>query len=317
MTNEIDKQALGAQTNFNLISIGQVSLDTIENENGFALDVLGGGGAYVAAIAGTLGVRTGLVSRIGIDFGDEKLKQLVESRVNTRGLRKVAGASTRITLRYLGEHLKDLKILTGVGADISFTDIPSDYFSTQFVHIAPAPYETQLEAQLKMKQLGVRVAFAPHADLNDHSLSSIRRILLNVDILFANEDEVLALSKVRSLGTAIELLHGMGPSTIVATMGSRGALISHSHHSLLIPALESFAVVDHVGAGDAFAAGFLVGLIRSFPLRLCGIMGAAVASCVIQGFGLTRPTHAEINRLLDQNRNFLESKGMPTTIPEQ
>src|SRR5437879_6236483 len=134
---------LARNTKFDIVSIGQTSLDTIQNDYGSARGVLGGGGAYIAVVAATLGARTALVSRVGSDFG-EAVNLFRELGIDLDGFHQVTGVSTRIRLVYRGEHLNELEISDGVSKEIAIDDMPHQYFSTKVAHIGPAPYATQL-----------------------------------------------------------------------------------------------------------------------------------------------------------------------------
>lgn len=304
---------LASDTKFDIVSIGQTSLDTIQNDYGRASDILGGGGAYVAVIAATLRARTALVSRVGHDFR-EAVDLFRQVGIDLDGLHEVIGNSTRIRLVYRGERLKELEISDGVGKGIVIDDLPQHYFSTKVAHIAPAPYATQLLTIKQMKENGALVSFAPHDDLKGMQVPEVRRLLQSVDLLFANEFEMISMSGEHSLKDAITTLHLAGPSLIVATQGSKGATISSSGETIFVPALKPLKTVDYVGAGDAFAATFLVGLLRGFQLATCGTFAAAVAACIIGDFGLVVPRKEQINELLRNNESLLSSWKMSPVV---
>jgi fructokinase len=67
----------------------------------------------------------------------------------------------------------------------------------------------------------------------------------------------------------IELLHELGPKTVVFTMGREGSLISQDGHLLGHLPARPIRVVDATGAGDAFWAGFLVAMLDGKPLEVC------------------------------------------------
>lgn len=105
-----------------------------------------------------------------------------------------------------------------------------------------------------------------------------------VDILFANEEEALALFEVQSFETVVEKVKSWG-GVAALTRSAKGCVIVHGSQTHQIPAAPVARVVDTTGAGDQFAAGFLYGLTHGKALPDCGKLGAMAAAEVISHFG--------------------------------
>jgi sugar/nucleoside kinase (ribokinase family) len=88
-----------------------------------------------------------------------------------------------------------------------------------------------------------------------------------------NEEEVAALADGNSIGDVASLLGG----TLVVKRGATGALALQGGVATDVPA-PAVEVVDTVGAGDAFNAGYLVGMVRGRPVANALALGVAVAS---------------------------------------
>ncbi|HVL29435.1 MAG TPA: adenosine kinase, partial [Sphingomicrobium sp.] len=116
-----------------------------------------------------------------------------------------------------------------------------------------------------------------------------------VDLLFANEHEVQALTGARNLGESLAILAGK-VATVVATKGPDGALGLEGGEHVEIPAHPVGQVVDTTGAGDLFAAGFLAARCRGHDLRKCLETGAIAAAEIISHFG-ARP-EADLKKLV-------------------
>ncbi|MFY8193489.1 MAG: adenosine kinase, partial [Novosphingobium sp.] len=98
-----------------------------------------------------------------------------------------------------------------------------------------------------------------------------------IDILFANEHELAALTGVEDFHAGIEQLAAKVP-TVVVTRSEKGAhAISNGEHAH-VPAEPIEKVVDTTGAGDLFAAGFLFGYVRNKPLAESLTLGAICAA---------------------------------------
>jgi sugar/nucleoside kinase (ribokinase family) len=105
-----------------------------------------------------------------------------------------------------------------------------------------------------------------------------------IDILFANEDEIRAMAAVPHLETAIAAYQGK-VETLVVTRSEKGALATRGGERAEVPAEPVAKVVDTTGAGDLFAAGFLVGEARGLGLERSLRLGAIAAAEVIQHYG--------------------------------
>jgi sugar/nucleoside kinase (ribokinase family) len=105
-----------------------------------------------------------------------------------------------------------------------------------------------------------------------------------IDILFANEDEIQAMAGVPHLETAISAYQGK-VETLVVTRSEQGALATRGGERAEVPAEPVKEVVDTTGAGDLFAAGFLVGEARGLGLERSLKLGAIAAAEVIQHYG--------------------------------
>ena len=103
-----------------------------------------------------------------------------------------------------------------------------------------------------------------------------------VDIVFANEQEALALTGMEPE----KALHYIAERCDIAVVkiGAKGAYIQRGNEIVTIPPMKA-DVVDTTGAGDMWAAGFLAGLVKGENLQKCGMMGAIVAKNIIEVMG--------------------------------
>ena len=103
-----------------------------------------------------------------------------------------------------------------------------------------------------------------------------------VDIVFANEQEALALTGMEPENA----LHYIAERCEIAVVkiGAKGAYIQRGNEIVTIPPMKA-DVVDTTGAGDMWAAGFLAGLVKGENLQKCGMMGAIVAKNIIEVMG--------------------------------
>jgi len=106
----------------------------------------------------------------------------------------------------------------------------------------------------------------------------------HVDILFANEHEVMSLYETKSFDEIFQ--HVRGSCEIAAlTRSEKGSVVVSGEEVHIIDAMPFAAVVDTTGAGDAYAGGFLYGLTRDYDLAQCARMGSLAAAEVISHYG--------------------------------
>jgi len=133
----------------------------------------------------------------------------------------------------------------------------------------------------------------------DRHRDSFRHLVAgHVDILFANESEILSLYECDDLGAAIEAARKDCP-VVAVTRSSTGSLIVTNKDTIDVKAFPVADVVDTTGAGDQYAAGFLFGYAHQRPLPECGALASLAAAEVISHMG-PRP---------EQNLRALALKG--------
>ena len=117
-----------------------------------------------------------------------------------------------------------------------------------------------------------------------HRAALLDFIDAEVDVLFANESELAALFETSDFNAA--LAHVRGRVRIAAvTRGGQGAVVLSGGEAKTVAAEPVEKVVDTTGAGDQYAAGFLVGLAGGRPLESCSRLGAIAAAEVISHVG--------------------------------
>ncbi|KQN93735.1 carbohydrate kinase [Sphingomonas sp. Leaf231] len=105
-----------------------------------------------------------------------------------------------------------------------------------------------------------------------------------IDVLFANEAEIVSLTGAADVDAAVAAVAGKVP-LVVVTLSERGAMAVADGQRVTVPAQPIEKVVDTTGAGDLFAAGFLHGQSRGKSLEASLTLGAICAAEVIQHFG--------------------------------
>lgn len=106
----------------------------------------------------------------------------------------------------------------------------------------------------------------------------------HVDILFANEDELLSLYETTDFDQAVSSLREETPLAAV-TRSEKGSVVIGDGEPIHVAAEPVENLVDTTGAGDQYAAGFLFGIARGLPLASCARLGHIAAAEVISHYG--------------------------------
>jgi adenosine kinase len=120
-----------------------------------------------------------------------------------------------------------------------------------------------------------------------------------VDLVFANEAELHSLYQTSDFDTALKEFR-KDTKLGVVTRSEKGCVVASKDGVIAVPAFPIEKMVDTTGAGDLFAAGFLVGLVRNAGYENAGRLGALAAAEVIQHIG-ARP-QVSLKELANKNR---------------
>jgi len=105
-----------------------------------------------------------------------------------------------------------------------------------------------------------------------------------IDIVFANEQEILSLINTKSFNEVINFCKNLD-NTIVITRGNKGAVAIKNKEIFECPSIQNIKIIDLTGAGDLFAAGYLDGTIKQNSIPECLQKGTNLAARVIQKIG--------------------------------
>jgi len=149
------------------------------------------------------------------------------------------------------------------------------------------------KAKMAMKKMvdicksdGQKIAFTL-SDLFcvDRHRESFQELINNdVDILFANEDEIKAMAQTTNFEESLEYVKSL-KITAAITKGSSGSIIVSGSEVTEIAAQKVDKVIDTTGAGDLFAAGFLYGFSRKKNMHECGNYASIAAAEIISHYG--------------------------------
>jgi len=138
----------------------------------------------------------------------------------------------------------------------------------------------------KAKNLGLTTSLDTIWDHTGKWLDNIRPCLPYVDFLMTNREEGLRITTKSTPKEISKSLIDAGANTVVVKLDKDGSLLHNTELDLLIPPYPA-AVMDNTGAGDAFSAGFITGLMKKLPLYKCCKLGNAFGSLNVRAMGAT------------------------------
>ena len=117
-----------------------------------------------------------------------------------------------------------------------------------------------------------------------HKKSFLELVKRKLDIIFANEQEILELLDAKSFSEVISFGKQLN-KTLIITRSDKGSVIINQNEMVECESQKNLKIVDLTGAGDLFAAGFLHGYINKMSIKASLDMGTEMASKIIQNIG--------------------------------
>ncbi len=276
---------------------------------------IGGAESNVAIGLSRLGVPASWVSALGDDEPGELVLHRVRAEgVDTSAVRRVADRPTGLYLREeVAGALRVYYYRRGSAASTLAPDAfnPSVLDGASFLHLtgitgalSPEAGEFLLWAARTARAAGARVSY----DVNYRSRlwepaaarAASEALFPHVDVLLVGDEEARALWGWDD-ETCLERLAGAGPAEVVLKLGARGCAAMVDGEHLTSPGFPA-RQVDPIGAGDAFAAGYLAASLWGLPpaerLRTANAMGAFCVQNLGDYEGL--PSRRELTAFLDQ-----------------
>jgi ribokinase len=273
------------------------------------LELMGGGSAANFAIAcARLGLKTGFVGKLGKDaFGNKLIKDFEDEKVDTQAIAFSSEISTGVCYAAVDKQgNRILYAFSGAANLLEPADLKDDYLrGFKIIHLASLKNMRPLiKAAEAVEDHEPRVCLNPGALIVDQGFAKVEPLLKLIDIFIGSQGEVKRLFETEDLSKGVKKLLKYVEIAAI-TQGGEGSLIATEDSRIKIPA-EKVKVIDTTGAGDAFSAGFLYGLLHynfdEMKLELCGKMGNLAAASCIQKVGARQGllTKQELKEILKQ-----------------
>jgi ribokinase len=246
---------------------------------------IGGGGTNTAVAFSRLGLKTGYIGKVGRDENGQEILQLLKKE-NIKFLGKKDKHFMTGYSIILDSKGGDRTILTYKGAndEILLSDLKLRKLKTKWLYFSSLlgkSLETQIELAKIMKKRGTKIAFNPSSYIADKR-HLILPMLKLTNILILNKEEAQMLSGKKD--NLLEHLHDLGPKTVIITDKNKSISCYDGKKKYSLKP-HHVRVVERTGAGDAFAAGFVAGVIAHLAIEDSLKLGLKESESVLKYFG--------------------------------
>ncbi len=277
-------------------------LNVCFNVNGM-IEKFGGTAGNIAYSLSLLKEKPFIIATIGKDY-QNYFEWLEKNNIPKDGLKIINEEFTAGA--YITTDMSDNQI---TGFNPGAMKYPSEYkfnskdSDSSICLIAPGNLKDMVEYAKACKDKGIPYICDPGQSLNIWDGQTLKEWLEGSFLLISNDYELEMIKKMRGMDK--KGLFGL-TKTIITTFGEKGSQISTLESDVSIPAAKAYNVVDPTGAGDAYRAGLLKGIVMGREIETAAKMGAVVAAYAIEKYGTQehRYTYEEfVERYRD---NFLE-----------
>jgi sugar/nucleoside kinase (ribokinase family) len=241
-----------------------------------------------------LGVDVTAMGAIGTDdLGDLLLERMRVHGIDTaRVVRKAAigTSATILPIRNDGERFATFH-RPGASRHLEFEDVALNAISeADLLHIggpdalgdfAAAALPAVLE-HARTRRVPVTMDVLSWCD--PRTLKRLTPALRYTDYFFPNHHQLQSMTGFDDPVDGAAAVRALGVGCVVVTRGAEGSLIATEDELIQLPAF-SVPIIDTTGCGDAYTAGFIVGILKGWDMRARGLLGSACASLVGQGLG--------------------------------
>ena len=296
-----------------VLVVGSVAFDTVDNANGSVKRVLGGAASH-ASVCASYFTQPAMVAVVGTDFTEKDRAPFVKRGIDLSGLEVKEGK----TFHWGGSYDKDFNT-----AVTKFTEL--NVFQnfnpvlTQQQQQAKAVFLANIDPDLQLAVLKqVKKPRLVACDTMNYWITSKKESLLKVikrvDIIFLNETEARLLTGEYNLIKAGKVLLAKGVKYAIIKLGSNGSMLVSKKGIAQLPPYILEHVHDTTGAGDTFGGGF-TGYLASLKswdtlksIKRAMMIGNVMASFTIESFSVDRLaglTKRDINKRLKEYTTML------------
>ena len=288
-------------TKFDVIGFGALNVDMLLKVNRLAgaeeesfiedyTEACGGSAANTVVGLARLGCKVGFIGKVANDReGKLQIDCFNTEGVDTSGIIQAKQGKSGSVLGFVDKKgARALYINPGVNDAIESREINLNYVAqTRFLHLSSFVGEKPIRAQKKLVGMlpsAIKVSFDPGSVYAQKGFAAIEPLIRSSYVLMPNALELEQLTGEPDYQKGADFMIEMGVKIVAVKLGSKGCYVTDGQERQRVEAFPVKAV-DTTGAGDAFNAGFLYGLINNKSLGECGRLGNFEASRSVMKMG--------------------------------
>ncbi len=281
-------------TGFDVVGFGALNIDNLFKVNRIASaeeesfvktheESCGGSAANAMVGLARLGCKVGFVGKVGRDKeGSLLLDDFRREGVDVKGIvRAKLGRSGSVMGFVDKKGERALYIDSGVNDTLALNEVDSNYVAqSKYLHLTSFVGEKSFLTQKKFLEKlpeNVKVSFDPGALYARRGLAQLESVVKRAYVIMPNRGELELMTGYAEYVKGTDALIAKGVKVVAVKLGIEGCYVTNGRERFHVDAFNAKAV-DTTGAGDAFCAGFLYGLLNNRGLRECGRLGNFVAS---------------------------------------
>lgn len=260
---------------------------------------IGGCAANAAIDLAKCGVAVGVVGCVGADpFGRFVRETLASQGVDAGGIRTVdtAGTSGTLIINVQGQDRRFIHTM-GANAALRAGDVSSsDLAGVRVLYVGgyllmPGVVPGELAALFRRaRALGIQTALdvvlPSHHDPDGRYRAALAPVLAETDVFLPNHDEGRVITGQADPLAQAQAFRDAGAATVVITCGGEGTVLVNDSQRLRA-GVYRVPFVGGTGAGDAFDAGYIVGMLEDLSPQECLRWGSALGASCVQAIGAT------------------------------
>ena len=245
---------------------------------------VGSDGIYTAAALSRLGISTSVSSKIDENFSETIREMLIKNGIDD----SFVSADEERCFAFSPEDF-DVIFITG-----------------RFVIENENCFNFAKKLCAECRKLEIPVVFDPGSDCGKDGFNVIEEIAVHSEVFVPSAKDAAVLFGESEPEKIAELFRSYGGNKIVVTLGKAGAFYKSNVESGTTPTFRAEKVVDLTGAGDAFAAGLISGIVEKIPLGEAVVRANACGCCAIQSEGFSFPDYQELREYMLTHRFVVE-----------
>ncbi len=288
-------------TKFDVIGFGALNIDMLFKVDKLASaeeesfienykEACGGSAANTIVGLARLGCKVGFIGKVANDReGKMQLDSFKDEGVDTSSIVEATKGRSGSVMGFVDRKgARALYINSGVNDFVEPREIKWEYVSqTKLLHLSSFVGEKSFRAQKKLLSSlpgGVEISFDPGSLYAQKGFAVIEPLIRNSHVFMPNAFELEVLTGEEDYRKGADYIISTGVKIVVVKLGSKGCYVTDGAEKLSVAPFK-VKVADTTGAGDAFDAGFLYGLLHEKSLFECGQLGNFVASRSVMAMG--------------------------------